>query len=124
MFLTKPSKKELSPLDYALTAIGDPWSFLVHQEAFFGVRRFSDFQRNLNIARNTLTDRLNMLVEFGLLDKRKSEERSDIYEYRLSRRRNDTYPYALSLMKWGDEWLAGNEGPPVVLRHELCSRFI
>lgn len=124
MFLTKPSKKELSPLDYALTAIGDPWSFLVHQEAFFGVRRFSDFQRNLNIARNTLTDRLNMLVEFGLLDKRKSEERSDIYEYRLSRRGLDTYPYALSLMKWGDEWLAGNEGPPVVLRHELCGRTL
>src|SRR5258705_8009645 len=92
-----------SPLDYALRVIGDPWSFLVHQEAFFGVRRFGDFQRNLNIARNTLTDRLAMLVEFDLLERRKSRERPDLYEYRLSPRGLETYPYALSLMKWGDE---------------------
>lgn len=117
-------KRQVSPLDYALTAIGDPWSFLVHQEAFFGVRRFGDFQRNLNIARNTLTDRLAMLVEFDLLERRKSPERPDIYEYRLSSRGLDTYPYALSLMKWGDDWLVDPDGPPVVLRHETCGKIL
>jgi len=50
-----------------LKAIGDPWSFLIQQEAFFGVRRFGDFQKNLNIAKNTLTDRLGLLVTFGLV---------------------------------------------------------
>ena len=54
-----PKATENSPLDFALRAIGDPWSFLILQEAFFGVRRFGDFQRNLNIAKNTLTDRLS-----------------------------------------------------------------
>lgn len=116
--------REMSPLDYALQAIGDPWSFLILQEAFFGVRRFGDFQRNLNIAKNTLTDRLSSLVAFGLLERKRLPDRSDIHEYRLTDRGLDTYPYALSLMKWGDDWLAGKEGPPVILSHKTCGRVL
>lgn len=115
---------ETSPLDSALRAIGDPWSFLIQQEAFFGVRRFGDFQRNLNIAKNTLTDRLSLLVEFGLLERKRLPDRSDIHEYRLTARGLDTYPYALSLMKWGDDWLAGKDGPPVILSHKTCGRVL
>ena len=62
-------KSEASPLDHALKAVGDPWSYLILQESFFGVRRFDDYQRNLNIARNTLTDRLTLLIKYGLLKK-------------------------------------------------------
>jgi DNA-binding HxlR family transcriptional regulator len=116
--------KETSPLDYALRVIGDPWSFLIQQEAFFGVRRFGDFQRNLNIAKNTLTDRLSLLVEFGLLERKRLPDRSDIREYRLTARGLDTYSYALSLMKWGDDWLAGNDGPPVILSHKTCGHVL
>ncbi|MFC0242526.1 winged helix-turn-helix transcriptional regulator [Rhodopseudomonas telluris] len=112
------------PLDSALRAIGDPWSFLIQQEAFFGVRRFGDFQRNLNIAKNTLTDRLSMLVEFGLLERKKLPDRSDIHEYRLTPRGLDTYQYALSLMRWGDDWVAGKDGPPVILSHKTCGRVL
>jgi DNA-binding HxlR family transcriptional regulator len=67
----------------------------------------------LNIAKNTLTDRLSLLVEYGLLEKRRLPDRPDIHEYRLTARGLDTFPYALSLMKWGDDWLAGKRGPPV-----------
>jgi DNA-binding HxlR family transcriptional regulator len=116
--------RETSPLDYALRAIGDPWSFLIQQEAFFGVRRFGDFQRNLNIAKNTLTDRLSLLVEFDLLERKRLPDRSDIHEYRLTARGLDTYPYALSLMKWGDDWLAGKDGPPVILSHKTCGHVL
>ncbi|WP_142252142.1 helix-turn-helix domain-containing protein [Bradyrhizobium sp. UNPF46] len=113
-----PPKPSLSPLDYALQAIGDPWSFLIQQEAFFGVRRFGEFQRNLSIAKNTLTDRLLLLVECGLLEKQKLPDRVDLHEYRLTQRGLNTYPYALMLMKWGDDWLDGE--PPVVLSHKTC----
>jgi DNA-binding HxlR family transcriptional regulator len=116
--------KETSPLDYALRAVGDPWSFLILQEAFFGVRRFGDFQRNLSIAKNTLTDRLSLLVELGLLEKKRLPDRSDIHEYRLTARGLDTYPYALSLMRWGDDWLAGKNRPPVILSHKTCDSVL
>jgi DNA-binding HxlR family transcriptional regulator len=122
--LLPPRIKETSPLDHALRAVGDPWSFLIQQEAFFGVRRFGDFQRNLNIAKNTLTDRLSLLVELGLLEKKRLPDRSDIHEYRLTPRGLDTYPYALALMKWGDDWLAGKDGPPVVLSHKTCGSVL
>lgn len=109
-------------MDYALQVVGDPWSFLILQEAFFGVRRFGEFQRNLSIAKNTLTDRLNMLVDYGLLERRPSPDRSDLHEYRLTKRGLDTYPYALTLMKWGDDWLEGEA--PVVLKHTSCGKTL
>jgi DNA-binding HxlR family transcriptional regulator len=123
-FLAKRLKSSASPLSHALKAIGDPWSFLIHQEAFFGVRRFDDFQRNLNIARNTLTDRLALLIKCDLLKKEAYQARPRRYEYRLTARGLDTYPYALSLMKWGDEWLPNEKGPPVRLRHKTCNKLL
>jgi DNA-binding HxlR family transcriptional regulator len=115
-------KSDASPLDHALKAVGDPWSYLILQESFFGVRRFDDYQRNLNIARNTLTDRLALLLKYGLLKKLSYQARPRRYEYRLTACGLDTYPYALSLMKWGDEWLASEGGPPVRLRHRTCNK--
>ena len=115
-------KATKSPLDYALHVLCDSWSFLIQQEAFFGVRRFGEFQRNLSIAKNTLTDRLNMLVNYGLLERRKSSDRSDLLEYRLTKHGLATYPYALTLMKWGDDWLDGDA--PVVLKHKSCGNIL
>jgi DNA-binding HxlR family transcriptional regulator len=115
-------RKDDLPLALALEAIGDPWSFLVLQEAFFRVRRFEEFQRNLGIARNTLTDRLDRLVKFDLLAKHVYQERPLRHEYRLTDRGLDNYSYALCITTWGDEWLSGPEGPPVILHHLKCKR--
>src|ERR1700709_473017 len=51
----------------ALEVLGDRWTILVMREAFTRVRRFDDFQRNLGVARNVLTDRLGRLVEEDIL---------------------------------------------------------
>lgn len=61
-----------------------------------------------------------MLVDYGLLAKKKRDDRSEVHEYRLTARGLDTYSYALCLMKWGDDCLAGKEAPPVVLHHREC----
>ncbi len=39
------------PVARALDAIGDWWSLLIVRDAFDGLRRFGDFQKNLGIAR-------------------------------------------------------------------------
>lgn len=116
----KRTRSDLLPLARALEVIGDPWSFLIVQEAFFGVRRFEAFQRNLGISRKTLADRLNRLQERGLLSKVLYEARPPRYEYRLTPSSRDTYAYALCLMRWGNEWQADAQGPPVVLHHKPC----
>jgi DNA-binding HxlR family transcriptional regulator len=105
---------------YALDAIGEKWTLLVLREAFFGVRRFEQIQRNLGIARNILTDRLQKLVGHGILERRRYQERPERHEYRLTRKGLDLYPALVSLMSWGDTYQAGPAGPPITLVHKPC----
>jgi DNA-binding HxlR family transcriptional regulator len=104
----------------AMDILGERWTFLILREAFYGVRRFSDMQRNLGIARNILSTRLQTLVNAGIFERRLYQEEPERYEYRLTEAGRDLYPSIVTLMRWGDEHLAGELGPPVVLRHNLC----
>lgn len=103
----------------ALEVIPDRWSALVLREAFFGARRFNDFRRSLGIARNTLTDRLNRLVEQGVLEKQRIAESNDWEEYRMTEAGLDLYPVTVALMQWGDRWRAPG-GAPLRLLHKDC----
>ena len=103
----------------ALEVMPERWAFLVLREAFFGVRRFSEFRRSLGIARNTLTDRLHRLVDHGVLTKERIAESNEWEEYRLTEMGRDLYPVVVALMQWGDRWLT-SEGPPLLLSHKGC----
>lgn len=98
--------------------IGDRWTLLVLREAFNGVRRFDDLADHLRVSRAVLSDRLKRLVDAGLLERRRYQEPGDRarHEYRLTDKARDLHPALLALMQWGDKYLAGPEGPPVILR--------
>jgi DNA-binding HxlR family transcriptional regulator len=100
--------------------LADRWTFLVMREAFFGVRRFGQMQRNLGIARTVLSSRLRLLVAEGLLERMPYREDPVWYEYRLTTKGLDFYPVAIALMQWGDRYLAGKDGPPTRLHHRAC----
>ena len=59
-------KNETCPVARSVDIIGDRWSLLIVRDAFDGMRRFSDFQRSLGMARNILSDRLHKLVNSGI----------------------------------------------------------
>ncbi len=99
----------------ALDEVGDRWTFLVLRECFFGVRRFADFQRNLGVARNILSDRLGKLVEHQILERRPYSDRPPREEYRLTDKGRDLYGVTVALMHWGDRWLS--DAPPLTLTH-------
>jgi DNA-binding HxlR family transcriptional regulator len=103
-----------------LEVVGEWWTLLILRDAFLGVRRFEEFQRDLGIARNILTDRLNRLVEHGILERRPYQTQPPRSEYRLTEKGLDLYPVLLSLMRWGDRWAAGTAGPPLTLTHRDC----
>lgn len=106
-----------------LDVVGDKWSLLVLRDAFYGIRRFEDFTRDLGIARNVLADRLNRLVEAGVLERRQYEQRPPRFEYRLTAAGRDLLPVLLTLMHWGDTWLAKDEDSvPIELIHAKCQR--
>ena len=104
----------------ALEVVGEWWSLLILRDAFQGVRRFEDFQRRLGIARNVLTERLQRLVDEGVLERRLYQTQPDRFEYRLTEKGLDLYPVVIGLMRWGDKWAMGKEGPPVILTHRGC----
>ena len=103
-----------------LEVIGERWTMHVLRESFLGVRRFEDYRRNIGVARNILSDRLNTLVAEGILRRELYSERPPRYEYRLTRKGIDLHEILIALMKWGNRWTPNEDGPAVVLRHREC----
>lgn len=103
-----------------LDVVGERWTLLVLRDAFNGVRRFEDFAARLPIARNILTDRLQTLVEHGILRRDPYQERPARYEYRLTPKGMELYPVLIALLQWGDRHLAGEDGPPLDVLHRDC----
>ncbi|MEM6929184.1 MAG: helix-turn-helix domain-containing protein [Myxococcota bacterium] len=95
--------------------VGDPWTLLVLRDAFYGVRRFEQFQANLELARNVLAKRLASLVEAGIFVRVPYQERPLRHEYRLTEKGRALYDVVLAMMRFGDDWLAP-DGAPIALR--------
>ncbi len=108
----------------ALSAVGDRWTLLVLREAFLRTRRFADFQSRLGVARNILADRLQLLVDEGILERRRYQERPPRDEYRLTEKGLDLYPVIMALVHWGDRWMDEGAGKPVEHVHEDCGRVM
>ena len=94
------------PIARSLERVGEWWSILILREAFYGARRFDEFQKNLQIAPNMLTRRLAALVEDGLLERRQYSERPPRYEYVLTDCGRDFRPVMLALLAWGNKHFA------------------
>ena len=106
-----------------LALVGDHWTLMILREAFFGVRRYGQLARNLGIPRPTLSSRLRSMVDAGLLERVRYATDPDRHEYRLTKAGRDLFPATVLLMRWGDRYLAGPDGPPLVLRHNACGRL-
>jgi DNA-binding HxlR family transcriptional regulator len=100
----------------ALEVVGERWTLLIVRDAFLGLRRFDEFQENLGIARNVLTDRLNRLVEEGILERVRYSERPERYEYRLTQKGRDLHVALAGLRQWGDKYVSAK--PPTLLRRK------
>jgi DNA-binding HxlR family transcriptional regulator len=104
----------------ALSVVGERWTMLILREAFLGRRRFDEFQSGTGIARNILSSRLHALVEDGIFERDENAGPDHHVEYRLTKKGFDLYPVVLSLMRWGDTWMADEQGPPMTLTHRTC----
>lgn len=103
----------------SLELIGERWTMLVIREIFLGNRRFDQMAARLNIARNVLTARLTRLVDEGVLEKVRYQERPERFEYRLTEKGLDLWPVIVALIQFGDRYYA-TDGPPLILRHKRC----
>ena len=104
----------------ALEVVGERWTLLIVRDAFLGLRRFDEFQASLGVARNVLTDRLNRLVEEGILERVRYSERPERYEYRLTRKGRDLQIALEGLRQWGDKYVS--DKPPRITRRKSDKR--
>lgn len=109
-------------LERALEVIGDRWITHTIASAFTGVRRFGAFQRELGVAPNILSERLARLIDLGIFERQKYQERPERFEYRLTPVGRDLFPLIVELIRWGDRWLATDKGVPQILTHRPCGK--
>ena len=98
----KSFKHDLCPAARSLDSIGEWWSLLVVRNALFGMRRFSDFQEDLGLAKNTLSARLKKLVACGVMEQVPASDGSAYQEYVLTKKGRELFPVIVALRQWGE----------------------
>ena len=106
-----------------LDLVGEKWALLAVREVFLGNHRFDEMVRRIGAPRDTLAARLRTLVAAGILERRQYSEHPARFEYHLTNAGRELYPVILTLMRWGDQHLAGDDGPPLVLEHHCGHRL-
>jgi DNA-binding HxlR family transcriptional regulator len=105
-----------------LDVIGEPWSPLVLRNIYVGITRFDQLQQSLGISRKVLTERLKWLTSKGVLERRQYSARPPRQEYVLTAKGLELFEVLMVMVAWGDRWLAGEDGPPVLYRHHACGK--
>ncbi|MHB1209578.1 MAG: winged helix-turn-helix transcriptional regulator [Acidimicrobiales bacterium] len=116
-------RKSFSQMDCSvaqcLEVTGEWWSMLIVRDALLGVTRFDAFQKRLGIARNILQQRLESLVEAGVMERSAYCEHPLRFDYRLTQKGRDLWPVINAMRQWGDTYAAPN-GAPVLMIHQDC----
>ncbi|WP_394829048.1 winged helix-turn-helix transcriptional regulator [Pendulispora albinea] len=93
------------PIARALDVVGDWWSLLIIRDAIDGIRRFSEFQENLGVAKGILTTRLRDLVDADVLRQAPASDGSAYSEYILTEKGRDLFHVLVALRQWGEDHL-------------------
>lgn len=116
--LGKNYERQDCSLARALEVIGERWTLLIVRDAFYGVRRFNDFQAHLDIPKAVLSNRLGGLVEEGVLERRADPEHAGRHLYELTAAGRDLWPVLNALLAWGGRYRHPNSR---IFKHAACS---
>jgi len=103
--------------------IGEPWTPLIVRNIYIGITRFDQLQQSLGISRKVLAGRLRWLTGNGVLERREYASKPPRYEYVLTVKGLELFSVLMVMVRWGDKWLAGTAGPPVLYRHQACGQI-
>lgn len=101
----------------ALEVIGERWTLLIVRDAFYGVHRFNDFQAHLDIPKAVLSERLNGLVEDGILQRLPDPAHAGRNLYQLTQAGRDLWPALHALLMWGNRYRQVNAQ---LFKHAVC----
>jgi DNA-binding HxlR family transcriptional regulator len=104
----------------SLEVVGERWTLLILRDAVLGMTRFEEFQEDLGIATNTLTNRLKLLCDEQVLERVSDPDRPGRPKYVLTDKGRELAPALILLMKWGDRHYPTPNGPPRLTLHAGC----
>ena len=114
VMLKRNYEGQICSIARALELVGDRWTLLVVRDLVLGLSRFDQLLDSLGIASNVLTDRLNRLVDEGIVERVRYSERPERFEYRLTKKGRELGLVLLALMQWGDQYVS--DKPPRIAR--------
>jgi len=119
--LGKDYENQDCALARALEVVGERWTLLIVRDAFYGVRRFNDFQAHLDIPKAVLSDRLAGLVDEDILERIPDPKHAGRYLYELTPAGRDLWPALTALLAWGDRHRQTNSR---IFRHAACGTLL
>ena len=108
----------------ALEQVGDWWTLLIVRDAFLGRRRFAQFEESLGISKNILSDRLQRLVEHGILERERLNEPGHRFAYELTQKGRDLWLVLTAMRLWSDRWVFGDGREPLIVRERETGRRV
>jgi DNA-binding HxlR family transcriptional regulator len=112
------------PIARAAAVAGDAWTLLLLRNVSFGQRRFDELARALGAPRALLSRRLAGLVEDGLLERRRYQERPPRYEYALTEKGRAFFDVLAALWRFGEDWMFRGGAAPVTLVDRRSGRTV
>lgn len=106
------------PLSTAVSYVGEWWTLLLMHDLFDGYTRFDEFRENLDISTSILTNRLNRLLEAGIVERRLYQTRPNRYAYHLTEFGRSLRPILVALAAWGNARLEPSERSMILVDAE------
>ena len=111
------------PVAQSLGVLGGQWTLLIARNLIRGINRFDGIQRNLNISRNLLAQRLKQMEIDGLVNKITPSgfKRST---YIPTEKCYDLVNILLSLSAWSEKWMPNSEVPKIRAAHPTTGKTL
>ena len=107
---SKGSHQSKCSIATALSILGDKWTLLIARDIIMGNQNFESIQKNLNISRNLLTERLKSMVNEKLITRYVPDNKKRA-KYVPTERCKDLVKVFLSLSLWADRWVPDTKRP-------------
>jgi DNA-binding HxlR family transcriptional regulator len=120
----RPFENQNCSIARAAEVFTERWTMLILREISLGRQRFSEIKRNTGVASNILSDRLETLVEHGIVVRvEETEDGQKVERYVMTKKGADARPILLAMLAWGDKYASPN-GPSRELIHEDCGHAV
>ena len=97
--------KKNCPVARTVNVIGGKWTLLILRDLFDGTRRFGELRASLTgISPKTLTEKLRILEQEGIIERKIYPEVPPRVEYSLTKRGQMLEPIFEAMRAWGTQW--------------------